>query len=137
VNAWGVVTYQVDLTITKGDGGGITFREDNDYSKGNFYLFGIDHNGGYGLYVVKGYSFVNTLRNASNAAIKTGLNQSNQIAVVARGSTIDLYANGQKIDSVSDSTYSQGYIGVFAFDQNAPTEVIFRNAKVWSSRIEI
>jgi len=54
------------------------------------------------------------------------------VAVVASGSTIDLYVNNQKIDSYSDSSYSQGLIGVFASGVNGPTEVMFNNAKVWT-----
>ncbi len=41
----------------------------------------------------------------SSSAIHTGLNQSNLIGVVANGSTLDLYVNNQKIDSVSDSAH--------------------------------
>ena len=63
--------------------------------------------------------------------INTGLNQSNLIAAVASGSTIDLYVNLHHIDSVSDSTYTSGQIGVVAFSTGDPTEVAFNNAKVW------
>jgi hypothetical protein len=54
---------------------------------GSFYMFTVCQNGSYTLW--SGYS--NTLRdNASSAAIHTGLNQSNLIAIVANGSTLDL-----------------------------------------------
>jgi len=56
----------------------------------------------------------------------------NLIAVVAKGNSITLYVNGQNIGSVSDSTYSQGEIGVAADDVSNPTEVVFSNAKVWT-----
>ncbi len=72
-----------------------------------------------------------TLTSNSSSAIKTGLNQSNLIAVVANGSTLDLFVNGQKIDSVLDSTYSHGQIGVVADATNNQTEVVYSNAKVW------
>lgn len=58
-----------------------------------------------------------------------GLGQSNTIAVVANGSTIDLYVNSQKVDSVNDSTFSQGYVGVAA---STSTEAVFSNAVVWT-----
>jgi hypothetical protein len=124
--------YQVQLMIVKGDAGGIIFRVDNDYTKGGFYLFGIGQNGQYGLYIYKNYTSVSTLSSGPSTAINTGLNQSNLLTVVANGSNIDLYVNNHKIDGVSDSTYSQGYIGVFAADLNGPTEVAFSNAKVWT-----
>ena len=52
----------------------------------------------------------------------------------ANGSNIDVYANNKKIDSVNDSTYTQGQIGVFESDLhgNGTTEVVFSNAKVWT-----
>jgi eukaryotic-like serine/threonine-protein kinase len=124
--------YQVQLMIVKGDGGGIIFRVDNDYTKGDFYLFGIGQNGQYGLYIYKNYTSVSTLSSGPSTAINTGLNQSNLLTVVANGSNIDLYVNNHQIDGVSDSTYSQGHIGVFAGDLNGPTEVVFSNAKVWT-----
>ncbi|HEY6284120.1 MAG TPA: hypothetical protein VIX20_00525 [Ktedonobacteraceae bacterium] len=40
--------------------------------------------------------------------------------------------NNQHIDSVSDSAYSQGEIGVAASSNGNPTEVVFTNAKVWT-----
>src|SRR6266487_1736478 len=127
--------YQIQMTIVKGDGGGdIIFRDDE--TKGNGYYFFIGQNGSYELgnyNNCKVNCTLKPLRNGYSAAINTGLNQSNLVAVVASGSTIDLYVNHHKIDSYSDSSYSQGQIGVVAFDVNSPTEVVFSNAKVWTS----
>src|SRR6266496_1698230 len=127
--------YQVQMTTVNGNGGGIFFRGDE---KGNGYYFFIGHNGTYefGIYnnCIGNYNNckINPLRRGSSPAIKTGLNQPNLAAVVTSGSTIDLYVNDQKIDSVSDSSYSQGGIGVFASGVNGPTEVAFNDAKVWT-----
>jgi serine/threonine protein kinase len=121
--------YQVQMTIVNGDAGGIGFR--TDITKGNGYLFVISQDGKYGLYLFANSSSV-LLRGGASSAINTGLNQSNLLAVVANGSTIDLYVNNQKIDGVTDSTYSQGHFGVGALDLNNPTEVVFSNAKVWT-----
>jgi hypothetical protein len=124
--------YQVQMTIVKGDGGDIIFRDD---AMGHGYYFFIGQDGKYefGTYNCSGNNCpVSALRSSSSTAINTGLNQSNLVAVVASGSTIDLYVNSQKIDSVIDSSYSQGQIGVAASDVNSPTEVVFSNAKVWT-----
>jgi len=129
--------YQVQMTIVKGDGGGISFREDN--ARGNGYYFALGRQNGVWGYVL--WKFINCtsntcqvpeLRSGTSAAINTGLNQSNLVAVVASGSTIDLYVNHQKIDSVSDNSYSSGQIGVAATYLKSPTEVVFSNAKVWT-----
>ena len=127
--------YQVQVTIVKGDIGGISFRTDN--TNANSYFFGIGQNGDYVLRTSNNCPSnncnVSELRRGTSAVIKTGLNQSNLVAVVASGSTIDLYVNHQKIDRVIDSTYSQGQIGVAALDVNSSsTEVVFRDAKIWT-----
>jgi len=75
---------------------------------------------------------IKTLTDGSAPAINTGLNQLNTIAVVANGSQLDLYVNNQKIDSVNDSTYSQGTIAMIANSISAPTEVSYSNLKVWA-----
>ena len=61
----------------------------------------------------------------------TGLNQSNVIAVVANGGTLDVYVNNQKVDRINDNTYSEGQIGVFAGSTNNSAEVTFNDARVW------
>ncbi len=73
------------------------------------------------------------VKGGSSSAIKVGLNQSNLIAIVAHGNTLDLFVNKQYITSVNDSTPSGGGIGVVAFcnAMSKPTEVEFRNAIVW------
>ncbi|HEV2581941.1 MAG TPA: hypothetical protein VGT44_13890 [Ktedonobacteraceae bacterium] len=62
----------------------------------------------------------------------TGLNQANLIGVVALGNTLDLYANGQRFASQTDSSAVGGEIGVLATAYTQPTEVAFSDAKVWT-----
>jgi serine/threonine protein kinase len=128
-------TYQVQMTIVQGFSGGIIFRTDPVNMK--YYYFHIDIDGSYALDIYNNLGFITTLKSGSNTAnnntvINTGLNQSNVIAVVVIGSNISLYVNNQQIDSVSDSTYSHGEIGVAASSIGNPTEVVFSNAKVWT-----
>jgi eukaryotic-like serine/threonine-protein kinase len=124
--------YQIQMTIVKGVGGGIFFRDDGN---GNGYYFFIGQDGTYQLGTYNNCpacTSFSVLHSDSSPAINTGLNQSNLVAVVASGSTIDLYVNNQKIYSSSDSSHSQGGIGVFASGTNGPSEVMFNNAKVWT-----
>ncbi len=122
--------YQVQMTIVKGYAGGIIFRDDD--TKGNFYLFGIGQDGGYQLDIVNSGNFHILRTRGSGTATNAGLNQSILLAVVVHGSTINVYVNNKNIDSVNDSSYTQGQIGVFESDMNGPTEVVFSNAKVWT-----
>jgi serine/threonine protein kinase len=120
--------YQVQMTITTGESGGILFRVDSTHSK--FYYFRISQDGSFEFGLSKGSS-IQVLQNGTSLTIKSGLNQSNLMAVVASGSNIDLYVNHQHIAYFNDSTYSQGQLGVCAQDASRATEVIYRDAAVW------
>ena len=118
-------TYQVEMTIVKGDWGGIAFRFG--------YFAYISPQGNYELDSFDGQNY-KIVGSGTSTAIKTGLNQSNLIAIVARGNTLELYVNELLITKVGDNTSSQGQIGVIASpggNQGHPTEVVFSNAKVW------
>lgn len=118
-------TYQVQMTILSGttnDGGGLVFRSSN----GSAYRFRVGVNGSYDL-----VDQVKALASGSSAAINTGVNQTNVLKVVARGSSISLYVNNQLITAVQDSLSSSGAIGMMAVDFTNPTDVAFNNAKVW------
>jgi hypothetical protein len=123
--------YQVQMTITQGDEGGILFRADPTNSK--YYLFLISQSGAYNLFVYTDNqaSHAKNLLSSSTSSFKQGLNQPNTITVVARGGSLYFYTNGQYIDGVSDTTLSSGKIGVFGESTTNPTVVAFSNAEVW------
>jgi len=121
--------YQVQMTILKGDRGGLIFRSDGS---SKFYLFRVDQNGTYNLFLyTNSNSTRNLLEGTAPALIHTGLNASNTLAVVAKGSTIYLYVNQKYLASTTDSTYRSGSIAVFAEDHTNATEVAFSNVQVW------
>jgi len=116
--------FEVQAAVITGTASGIVFRADRATT--HLYYFRIDENGNFLLKVYfdnKGTATV--IASGYNAAIHADGN--NLIAVVARGSQIDLYVNRQLIKSLSDSTFSAGQIGVLAFS----SEVAFSNARVW------
>jgi serine/threonine protein kinase len=122
--------YQVTMTITKGDCGGLVFRAGDNQ---NYYAFYVCVNGRFNsILYVKGASAGST-NVASSSAIHTGLNQANTLAVVIQGNTYNLYANGQNIDSFTDGTFTHGAIGVLAVDITSPTAVNYTNALVWTA----
>jgi len=61
----------------------------------------------------------------------SGLGQQNTMAVIADGSTMIFYINGQKIDQEQDSSYASGNVGLIADTSNNPTDVAYNNARVW------
>lgn len=121
--------YQVQMEVLKGDGGGILFHVENT-NPNKYYEFDVAQDGSYGLYKADAGKYL-TLTSGSSPVIHQGLNQINVMGVVVQGSKITLYVNGKPIDTVTDSTFSHGQIGVSASVYNQVTEAAFTNAKVW------
>ncbi len=122
--------FEVRMTIIAGNTGGILFRDSGGNGKGLFYYLSIDTNGLYYLsfYVDRQSSNFHNLINGTASAFRTGLGQTNIIAMVANGSTFDLYVNQQYLDSVSDNSSEQGSIALVA---DGVSEVVYSEAKVW------
>jgi len=123
--------YEVELAIIAGDCGAIIFRADATLY--HYYYFHICQDGTYALWRYDHSGPQSTIFfQGSNPNIHQGLSQSNLLAVVANNNSINLYVNHQLINSIQDSMYAQGQIGVAAENETHPTEVVFKNAKVWT-----
>jgi eukaryotic-like serine/threonine-protein kinase len=127
---FGNFAFQVQMKIIKGDCGGVVFRA--DYLNSKFYYFNVCQDGSYNLYSYVNNSQSHTLTQGNSPAVTNGLNQLNLITVVAKGHTIVLYINKQLVDSVNDSTYSHGQVGVTADETSNPTQVAYTTAEVWT-----
>ena len=128
---FGNFALQVQMTILKGDYGGIFFRADSTGS--NFYIFTIYPDSTYFFQVYKNNNLLKTISNAHSSVFKTSTNQANLITVIARGSSFSFYINGQFVTSANDSTFSSGQMGVLAGDDTHAAEVAFSNLKVWNA----
>jgi hypothetical protein len=126
------LAFQVQMTIAKGEFGGMVFRADHTQSK--YYSFFIDRSGNYTLVTSVDNTGNNdyTLQKGTSSFIRTGLNQVNTLTIIARGSNIYLYINQQFITSASDTKYQAGQIGVFGGNvSQAPSDVVFSRVQVW------
>jgi hypothetical protein len=121
--------YEAQITILKGDCGGITFRYNVKDHSG--YRFVACANGIARLLTYPDGAHYTRLLDEPVAALHTGYNQSNLLAVVARGNTLDLYINKQKIGSFTDNTLHDGMFSLFAAAFGNSTEVAFRNVNIW------
>ena len=126
-------TYEVQMTIITGflsDSGGITFRASDS---SDYYYCSIGLDSTYQIGLVQNNKVQTPLKTGSSPLISTGLNETNTLAVVANGSDLEFYINGQKFASINDSTYTSGQIGVIAYSNSGNSiEVAFNNAKVWT-----
>lgn len=125
------LAFEAQMKILKGDCGGLIFR--GDFTTGKLYLFEICQDGSYNLFIYRDFNGTSTLlANGNSAAITQGLNQPNTIAVTAQGTTLVAYVNKQKVASVTDASYSHGYIALVTDAYNNPTTVAFNNARLWT-----
>ncbi|HZS78983.1 MAG TPA: protein kinase [Ktedonobacteraceae bacterium] len=129
--------YQVNMTIVRGDCGGLLFRVTVSGAVQGFYVFEVCSDGSYNLGVFKANgNYTTLLASTPSSNIHKGINQNNLLAVVVQGSSISLYVNDRTnpVNTITDqkSTFKQGDIGVFADDVNTPTTVTFNNAFVWT-----
>src|SRR6266487_3833668 len=123
------LAYQVQMTITRGDYGGLIFRANSKATK--FYVFRLESDGIYDLFVSQDNNHTTELSYGNSPAIHKYAGHSNLLTVVARGSNMYLYINKQYVSTVSDDSYKSGQIGVFAEDHTHPTDVAFSNVQVW------
>ena len=121
--------YEVQMTVDTGTQGGIIFRANS--SQNTFYLFRIGIDGSYFLELYKGNTTPILLSDGYSAAITPGLGQQNVIAVIAVQNTLTLYVNQQYVATATDTSLSSGAIGVVAYDDSVPTDIVFSNAQVW------
>ena len=120
--------FEVQMTIMQGDCGGLVLRA--DLIQGNAYFLQVCANGYYRLFLIANEKAGSAPR--FSAAMNTGLDQTNLIAIIANGNTITVYVNHHQIDTMSDSSYSHGLIGLGAFKKRLPTQVVYNDARVWS-----
>ncbi|MHB8597912.1 MAG: protein kinase domain-containing protein [Ktedonobacteraceae bacterium] len=130
---YGDATIKIDVTILKGHSGGLFFRfSSGAFGTYNGYLFEIDSNGNYKLSIFAG----NIIQNwTPSPALKTGYNVTNTLAIIMKGSTFALYANGAYLTTLTDSSnaFASGDVAFFASAANTDTEVVFSNLGVYPS----
>jgi hypothetical protein len=127
----GNFAYQVQMTILKGDAGGLFF---GFLDIKQLYLFVVDQTGSYTLVVPASQgpsAELKALLHRPSSAIRTGFNQPNLLTVIAQSNRISLYINRQYVAQVSVIGPPPGPIGVMAWGTPNPTDVAFNNAQVW------
>jgi hypothetical protein len=123
--------YQANMTILEGDQGqaGLLFRAGDDAT--SYYFFHIGTDGSYALDLYNGVDQATTLLQGNSSAISTGVNQMNQMMVLADKTTITILVNSTYLGAVTDSTLTSGQIGVGVIDNNTPVDATFSNVEVW------
>ena len=117
-------TFQVEMVITSGNGGGVIFRQSS--TAASEYRFRLSSNGTYDL---GGPDM--SLISGSSAVVHTGVNQSNLLTIIARGANLYVYINRQRILSITTANAAIGIFGLFAVDFAQPTTALFKSIEIW------
>ncbi len=127
------MTFEVHMKILHGDCGGILFR--GDFKQGNFYYFDVCFDGHHYLTIYSQFSLLRALPAQSSVlpALQANAQASVTLGIVAQGSSLTFFLNGQQVDQTTDATYSSGQIALLCFAINNPTEIIFSNARLWTA----
>ncbi len=109
--------FKVD-TCKGSDNFGIYFRIPTDVGTRQGYIFSITCDGKYALRNWDGLSGASgkttwLLQPTESSLIKAGEGQANRLGIMAVGSRLIMYINGEKVGEVSDSTYTSGNFGVY------------------------
>ncbi len=115
--------FQAQMTILKGDYGGIVFRTNKQDPFGYRFAVGV---GGW-CNLVYGNKEL-----AKCAAIKVSLNQPYLLTAIARGSSISLYIDKQWVTTVEDSSANSGNVALMAGDFSNEADIAYRHVQVWN-----
>ena len=127
------MTFEMHMQILHGDCGGLLFR--GDFQQGNFYYFDVCFDGHHYLTTYKNFALLQPLPTQASMlpALQNDAHATITIGVVAQGSSLTFFLNGQQVDQLTDSTYTSGQIALLCFAINNPTEVVFSNARLWTA----
>ena len=98
----------------------------------NFYFFLLSSDGfaGIGMYLNDEIQFLSGEQFDYTEAINQG-NATNRISADCVGDQLTLYANGDEVATATDSTFSDGYVGVLARANAEPgVDILFDNLTV-------
>ena len=110
---------------------GMVLRGDGVTAKGDNYVCYFTNDGDLGFDVYSG-GVATSLVWKTSASFIPGFMNWNTLKVEAQGSNFDIYVNGVLEASVSDSTHSTGYLGLFGEGSGSGTNHYhFDNLRVW------
>ncbi|MEP7198693.1 MAG: tetratricopeptide repeat protein, partial [Chloroflexota bacterium] len=108
-------------------GYGLTVRANRAGNNG--YLFLIDADGYYAIFKTVDGTVTKLADWAKHNAVR--VKGQNQLGVLARGSTLEFYVNGQLMKRVNDTAHTKGYVGMTV--ERTDLAVAFSQVRVWQA----
>jgi hypothetical protein len=113
---------------------GIVFRHSVNQGLSNFYLFVVSNQGAYSLLkeIDDKWSAQDPVPSAPSTFLKRGSSK-NRLGVLAEGSRISLYINGNLVKTITDASLSSGHVGIFGYSgSNDSAQVSFSRFSVYT-----
>ncbi|MBV9228165.1 MAG: serine/threonine protein kinase [Chloroflexi bacterium] len=149
VNTTNQFVLQVQVSILRGDGGGIAFDVRDDPNSINnatataatsatatptnklYYYLSVTQAGKYEA-GSNNVPFTNAKGQAPSFITGNGVDRFNLLAIVGNKDKLTFYVNLRPVFSISGINYDpMGALGLIARDDGSPTDVVFQNVKVW------
>jgi hypothetical protein len=97
----------------------------------NGYLVAFNTEGSYSAWLELNGSESNLIPWTSTPFINTGLGIVNAVMISVNGNLIDIYINGNYVNSITDNTFISGYVNLCTYDSNTGTnEVLWDNVSL-------
>lgn len=123
----GDIAFQIQMRVLSGNGGGLVFRTN---SLDGRYVFELYQNGSCRIFLSKKNAARPTTL-ASGVASSADANSANTLTLIEKGNHYYFYVNGQYVTSLSDTTFTSGYVGVIADDYQSSGEAVYTDAEIW------
>lgn len=123
--------YEVSTRYVSGPtnyGYGLVVRGDSGMDHG--YLFSISADGSFRIAKDVTDTVVSLVRWTNDPVIQ--VKDVNRLGVLARGSSFEFFINGKSVARISDSSFTQGYIGLYV--GTADLAIAFTQVRVWQIR---
>jgi hypothetical protein len=124
------MTLDIDARLVSGSfqsGYGVVFRAQNDDS---FYRFLVSGLGEFAIQKRAG-GVIHVLQKYTKSPFINQGNTSNHLKIVCKGALIDLACNGHELVSLTDDSFSEGFVGVAVFTVEPPATAHFDNLKIF------
>jgi hypothetical protein len=121
-------SYQADMMRSSGSlsfAQSLIFRSDGSFQNG--YVFSIGATNSYIIYKRVNGTTIYLKNWTTSSAINTGFNSWNTLRVECDGSDMQFYINNTIVGSFTDTQYSNGFVGLGAYDGSTATNMHFDN----------
>lgn len=125
---------EVNVSLLRGDVGGLFFRAKKHAHKTNAYLLDFDSKGNYQIWDYGTSTGLKLLARGISSDLNAGYNHMNTIALVAQGPNITLYINGHRVEHLTDNAYSKGGLSLISSEYTHHTGVsqaAYKDLRLW------